>query len=454
MTDKLTLAVNHALNDMRLARARMSLLNPGMGLDQKRSAAWCEYGWKEDLYFEDFYRLYRRGGVAYGAVEKIIGACWKTDPWIIEGDDQDESRPETAWERKTKRIATAKVWRKFAEADRRRLVGRFSGLILRIRDSQAWDQPVRGSNPQLVDVIPAWASALQPVEFDTEPNSDRYGLPKYWQYTQTTANGGGSQVKIHYDRIHILGDWTADAIGFLEPAYNAFTSLEKVEGGSGESFLKNASRQVSVNFDKDIDFTSLAAMYGVNVDELQEKFNEAAREINQGNDQMLITQGATVSPLVSPVADPEPTYNVNLQTASTALDIPTRILNGNQTGERASTEDRAYFNARCQSRRGDLGFEISELIDHLMRIRVVERIAEYTVMWDDLTDATQADKLTNAKAMSEINTQAIATGELVFRADEIRAAAGYDADDAPDPLGEDDEDEDGDEAPATDPAGG
>lgn len=452
MTDKMTLAVAHALNDARIARARMGLLNPSMGLDAKRDAAWCEYGFKEDLTFQDFYKLYRRGGIAHGAVEKLIGSCWKTDPWVIEGDKQDESRLETAWERRLKPITTAKFWRQFAEADRRRLVGRFSALILRVRDSQAWDQPVRGK-PALVGVIPAWASSLQPVDFDTEPNSDRYGLPKYWQYTQRNQDGGTSQVKIHYDRIFILGDWTADAIGFLEPAFNAFVSLEKVEGGSGESFLKNASRQVSVNFDRDVDFSNLAALYGVSVTELQEKFNEAAREINQGNDQMLITQAATVAPLVSAVADPKPTYDVNLQTAAAAVDIPTKILVGMQTGERASSEDQKYFNARCQSRRnGDLSFDAHDLIEHLMRIRVVDHVAEFAIMWDDLTDATKADKLANAKLMSDINTAAMATGEPVFRTDEIRAAAGYDADDAPDPLGEDDEDEDGEEGPPADPA--
>lgn len=451
MTDKLTLAVNHAINDLRMARARMGLLNPSMGLDAKRDAAWCEYGFKENLEFSDFYKLYRRGGISHGAVEKLIGNCWKTDPWVIEGDEQDEARDETPWERRLKPIMTAKFWRHFAEADRRRLVGRFSGLILRVRDSQTWDRPVKGK-PALAGVIPAWASSLKPVDFDTEPNSDRYDLPKYWQYTQINPDGGASQVKIHYDRIIILGDWTADAIGFLEPAFNAFVSLEKVEGGSGESFLKNASRQVSVNFDKGVDFNNLASMYGVSVTELQEKFNEAAREINRGNDQMLITQGATVAPLVSAVADPKPTYDVNLQTAAAAVDIPTKILVGMQTGERASSEDQKYMNARCQSRRArDLSFEIHDLVEHLMRIRVVERVAEFAVMWDDLTDATQADKLANAKLMSDINTAAMATGEQVFRTDEIRSAAGYDADDAPDPLGEDDEDED-DEDPAPDPA--
>lgn len=31
MTDQLTLAVNHALNDARMARARMGLMAPAMG---------------------------------------------------------------------------------------------------------------------------------------------------------------------------------------------------------------------------------------------------------------------------------------------------------------------------------------------------------------------------------------------------------------------------------------
>lgn len=44
MNDKLTLAVNHALNDARMARARMGLMAPTMGLDNKRHSAWCEYG--------------------------------------------------------------------------------------------------------------------------------------------------------------------------------------------------------------------------------------------------------------------------------------------------------------------------------------------------------------------------------------------------------------------------
>ncbi len=81
------------------------------------------------------------------------------------------------------------------------------------------------------------------------------------------------------------------------------------------------------------------------MDELQDKFNEVAGEMNRGNDVLMTTQGATVTPLVTAVADPSATYNVNLQTFAASVDIPVKVLVGMQTGERASTEDQKYFNA-------------------------------------------------------------------------------------------------------------
>src|SRR5690606_29874011 len=177
-------------------------------------------------------------------------------------------------------------------ADKRRLVGRYSGLLLHVRDSKGWDKPVSAGVKALVKVTPAWAGSLKPVEFDTDPKSERYGEPTMWQYTEASGHGvAGQDRKIHPDRLFILGDYTDDAIGFLEPAYNAFVSLEKVEGGSGESFLKNASRQLSVSFDKEVNLQDIASMYGVSIDQLQARFNDAAREVNAGNDMMLLLQG-------------------------------------------------------------------------------------------------------------------------------------------------------------------
>lgn len=437
MQENMKLAVNHLVNDA-IARARMALVNPTMGLDAKQSSAWCEYGFKQDLTFDDLYKLFRRGGIAYGGVTKLIGTCWKTAPQVIEGEKADKSKDETVWEKSFKKTINKRIWKEFKEADQRRLVGRYSGLILHINDNGKWHEPVKASK-LLRKVTPAWASAIKPTEWVTDINSSDYGQPKMWQYTESLPNGGTRNINIHPDRVFILGDYSIDAIGFLEPAYNAFVSLEKVEGGSGESFLKNAARQLSVNFDKEAKIDDLARAYGVETSELQEIYNDVAREINIGNDAVLITQGANVNPLVTAVSDPTPTYNVNLQTAAAAMDIPSKILVGMQTGERASTEDQKYFNSRCQSRReGELSFEIEDFIDHLTRIKVLEPIVEKTVIWDDLNEQSATEKLDSGEKMSRINQASLATGEPVFTVEEIRTAAGYE-NDGSDPLGEFDE---------------
>ncbi|HID9706253.1 TPA: anti-CBASS protein Acb1 family protein [Serratia marcescens] len=435
MNKNLQLAVNHALNDARIERARMAMLGPSMGLDNKRGSAWCEYGFPEQITYDNLYSLYRRGGIAHGAVEKLVGKCWQTNPEIIEGDKADEKRAETAWEKQLKPVFTNRLWRAFAEADRRRLVGRYSGILLHIRDSKPWNTEVaRGRGLEKVTV--AWAGSLNVSEWDTGISSQTYGQPKMWQYTERLSNGATRRVEIHPDRIFILGDYTDDAIGFLEPAYNAFVSLEKVEGGSGESFLKNAARQLALSFDKEIDFGSLASMYGVSVDELQDKFNEAAREMNRGNDVLMSLQGAAVTSLVSPVSDPSPTYSVNLQTASAGVDIPSRILVGNQQAERSSTEDQKYMNGRCQSRRGNLSFEIEDFCDKLIDLRIIDSVGQKTVIWDDLNQQTRAERLADSKVMAEVNKAMVESGDTApFSGEEIRTAAGFETEGG-EPLGE------------------
>ncbi|WP_445439497.1 anti-CBASS protein Acb1 family protein [Citrobacter portucalensis] len=448
MNKNLTLAVNHALNDARMARARMGLMAPTMGLDNKRHSAWCEYGFPEQVTYENLYALYRRGGIAHGAVEKLVGKCWQTNPEIIEGDQADKKRKETAWEKKSKQVFTNRFWRSFSEADRRRLVGRYAGILLHIRDEKDWSLPVtKGRGLQKISV--AWAGSLTVGEWDTGLNSQTYGQPKMWQYAERLPNGSSRRVNIHPDRVFILGDYSDDAIGFLEPAYNAFVSLEKVEGGSGESFLKNAARQLALSFDKEIDFANLASMYSVSVDELQDRFNDAAREMNRGNDVLLSLQGASVTSLVSPVSDPSPTYDVNLQTAAAGVDIPTRILVGNQQAERSSTEDQKYFNTRCQSRRGDLSFEIEDFCDKLIELSILDPVSQKTVIWDDLNAQSDSEKLDAAQKMSQINSASIGTGEQVFTGEEIRVAAGYEG--SPEPLPEVDDDEE--ESEVTDTSG-
>lgn len=414
--DKLTLAVNEAVREYRLRREALA---GGGSLDSKRScSAWHEYGYTEKLGFNHFYRLYRRGGVAHGAIKKLVGKCWSNAPYIIEGTERDEDKPETKWEREVNRLP---LWRELKEADLRRLVGRYSALLLQIGDDEDWDKPVKRG--QLAGMIPLWASSIKPSI------TGKLGTVEQWAYT----DADGNETKVHPDRVFILGDATPDAIGFLEPAFNNFVNIEKVEGGSGESFLKNAARHLSIEYDKEIDLGNIAAMYGVTLEELHGRFNDAVDAINRGSDTALINQGASVQTLSSPVSDPTPTYNINLQSISSALDIPARVLAMMQTGERASTEDREMFNLRCEARReSDLSHDIKRLINHLTRIKVLRPVVEYSVVWESLTEPRVSDKLDNAYRLAEIEN--LVPGS--FDADDVRVIAGYDP--HPESVGEDD----------------
>ncbi|MEA3822566.1 DUF1073 domain-containing protein, partial [Enterobacter hormaechei] len=141
--------------------------------------------------------------------------------------------------------------------------------------------------------------------------------------------------------------------------------------------------------------------------------------------------------------------NVNLQTAAAGVDIPTRILVGNQQAERSSTEDQKYFNTRCQSRRGDLSFEIEDFCDKLIELSILDPVSQKTVIWDDLNAQSDSEKLDAAQKMSQINSASIGTGEQVFTGEEIRVAAGYEG--SPEPLPEVDDDEE--ESEVTDTSG-
>lgn len=448
---------------------RLFAMFSSMGSDDKRKSAWREYGYKDNLCFEDFYNLYEREGVAHGVVDLLNGKCFETNPWVVQGDEFDEKKPETPWEKEFRLLAKkAKLWKAFKTADRNRLVGRFSGIILQLADGKKWTDPAKGDTKRVIKtLIPAWEGQLKPLEVDTDENSVTYGEPKYWQYTENAVQPKAASgetppptrvLKIHPDRIIILGDWRSGS-SFLKAPYNAFVNLEKITGGSGESYLKNASRQIGINFDKETKPEDLVRANGLkNAGELQGLIDDQAKDLNTGIDASLVTWGATVTPLVAVVPDPTPHYSVNIQTIAAATGEPAKIISGMQTGERASVEDLKQFNKLGQGRRiNDLSDDGEQIVAHLVRIGAVsDPQGETTFMWDDLTEASQSEKLDSAAKMATINKDSVGNGDKpVFASGELRETAGWDNDADSDKAREDDmPDEEPGTLPTIDPATG
>ena len=414
----------NALAQIRTMRAAML-----SGLDAKRPRAWCEYGYASDLSFENYFLAYDRDGLGNAAVDIIADKCWQDHPWLIEGAPDRESTALTANEARIDRVfSQAKVWQSFKEADVMALVAGWSAIIIRIADSNELDQPtVRPSIEALTELVPVWANQLTAVY-------DSNQVLQHYVYAEPQTDiSPARNVNVHPDRVVIVGD-PSRSRPLLKAGFNALTTLEKVLGGAGESFLKNASRQLNVNYDSEVDLEDIARANGGSVAELHENLSGHVRDINSGVDLLMMTQGATVNPMTVAVSDPMPSYNVALQVFAASVKIPVKVLVGNITGERASTEDIKQLNDRCQSRRvSEVTAHIEKFVAKLKAIGMLSA-GQYSVMWNDLresTDAERAEHVTKLAAIVETIARAeqsqLMTGTApVLTLAELRSALGYD----------------------------
>lgn len=425
------------------------------GLDFKRPKAWANYGYKEHLSFDDFYRLWRRGGIARAVVSRTISKCWQTMPEVIQGPLEDnKDRPATTWERMAaKAIETYHLFEQLKEADQRRLVGGWSALILQVADNKTWEEELtkNSTDKRLVRVIPAWAGQLKVSEWDTDEFSERYGLPVQYSFVEiavgadlSKSNPAQRTLTIHHSRVVLVGDMHSEPI--MEASFNSFVDMEKIQGGSGESFLKNASRQLAINFAKDVDLAPLARSHGVKLSQMQEVFDDITANMNMGVDQSILTQGAEVVPLVATVPDPEEHFAIALQTALAPWMIPTKIVVGNQAGERASSDDKREWAETCQQRRtGDINIMLRDFFGHLLIYGLLKPAGKSGISfrWDDLGAATEAERMQKAKDMAEINAKNAITGEITYPVEEIRDASGHDNNVTPQKIDQAGENDDG-----------
>lgn len=411
-------------------RARTGLVRT-LGLDNKRPDAWAEYGYKEKLEFQDFYNLYTRHGVAAGVVDRIAEKVFQTAPWVIQGPKEDEKKPETKWELAFQELAeNTDLWWYFKEAYAMRMVGAWSGLILRYANDDAELSAAVSPGAILQDLVPVWRGQLQPA------NRDALGNVTSWNYTpngfDATDLENGAPMVLHPTRLYIVGDYRRGR-SKLEAGYNSFVDMEKVTGGAGEGYLKNAARQLHINYELDASPTKPNQPD----DEVAEELNDQAKALNTRSDLVIATQGASVTPLVADLPDPEKPFNVSLQVAMASFRTAARLVVGSQTGERASVEDIRDFNERCQGdREGEVSREIRGFVRHL-ELNGFEVGGRITVMWDDLAEPTATDRADLALKMAQTNQANAITGDRVYEAEQIQVAAGFEANDAGSLLPED-----------------
>ena len=410
-----------------------------------------DFGYKDDVDFYDLYQLYKRNGVAKAVVNKTARKTWQTNPTLLIGQDEHE---ETTAEAEIRTwMQKMRFWQQLQEVDKRSLVGEYAGVIFRFTDGKRFDEPVDrvpGGLDGLIGVIPAWEGQLQISEWDQNRDSPTYGEPKMMTFTESSVDPDQGKTRafyVHPGRVYI---WSQDRTTFndsdMEASYNAFVDMVKIRGAGGEGFWKNAKSQPILEAEPEVNFGQLAQMLGTDLQGLPEALDNVVADWNRGFDQTMVLQGMKANTLGVTLPQPKEFYDIASMEVAANWNIPHKVLFGNVVGERASTEDLKEWSLFNMSRRNNYVIpNIMDIVDRLVAVGILTK-QDWCLNWEDLTSATDGERLEKAKGMSQINRDAAATGDVVFDDNEIRDVMGYEEreDDGLSEL-DDEEDEDDDD---------
>lgn len=419
-------------NSYDIQMARYELAQSLGALDAKRPAAWQQYGYPTDITFKHMLAAYERGGAAHGAVHRLLDKCWQELPRIKRPDSDQE----TPWEQRVNAVMkSVSAWAKLRDFDRRNMIGRYAALIYRVADGKALREPLDRA-ARLADLVPIYEDQLRVTQWDSDTTSPTYGQPLMFQYQSRRVQTGDNQgqpiewADVHPSRVQILAEGSVgdmfDGVPLLRAGFNALVDLEKISGGSAESYLKNSARTLVFQYDKD---TAVQAI-GENGEttSVRQAHEEQARSLNRNQDASIVMQGGTASTLQTTTHDPKPSFEVAANLFSASVRLPFSILFGQQTGRLASDEDKADFAVRAKSRQANELTPMLEQFVRRMQAAGIIEAGEFEIEWPPLDAPGDKDKLEILKAMTAAMREAFGAGvQGLFEVDELRRAAGYEA---------------------------
>ena len=156
-------------------------------------------------------------------------------------------------------------------------------------------------------------------------------------------------------------------------------------------------------------------------------------DFDKGVKNSLVLYGMDVHTLNTTLADPTNPFTIALTSFCASISTPVSELVGLQMNEQASASNSAAFNKTAKSRRENFVNPeiIMKTLDYLINVGVLSKPTnEIIITWDDLDEDTPSEKLGTAGKMMEINKKNYDAGRgpQVFSSEEIRKAAGYEAD--------------------------
>lgn len=411
----------------------------GLAFDDKRDY-YAVFGYDRNLTAVQYRETYARGGIAKRIVEAFPKATWRGSVQagsvqIYEDEDPEKHTVfETAFEELDKRLH---IWSVLERADILAGLSTYSVILLGAPGNLETPLPKATNATKLLYLTPFWGGGgpanrttgstiaaevdATIAEYDTDPKSERFGEPKFYQLKRTNINFSTEARRVHWTRIiHIAEGCLEDnvfGVPTLENVWNLLMDLLKVTGGGAEAFWLRANQGFHADIDKDMKLDDA----NLTLTKLREDMERYQHNLTR----WLRTKGVSVNTLGSDVANFSGPADAILKQIAGSKGIPLRILTGSEQGQLASGQDAENWNSQVQDRRTSYAEPniVRRFVDRLLDYGYLPRPKEYKVAWPIEEEMTEPQKADLAVKLASANATNANTGGIVITDAEIREKA-------------------------------
>lgn len=405
----------HTSTSSRVSRARFastfgeSFLGPDGEFRRKLFDA---LGYKEDLIFEDFQSRYDRSGIAERIIDFYPQAVWSSGASVM--DDEDPSVV-TEFEADVKELFTRlSIWDAFKRGNILSRIGQYSILLIGAEGSLETELPSINGIEGVLYITPISEERAKIQTIEDDVSSPRLGLVKTYHIKisdTVTATVDWSRV------IHLTNNPIHDRVygkPVLRSVWNYLDDLDKLVGGGAEAAWSRMDPPTLFDLDPK------AQVSAEDKDKMAEQFDEMRHGLRRN----MRTRGITPHQL----SNSTNTFSDNAETVirliAATQGIPSRILMGSETGERATLEDRRLSAERVDEiRDGPASIQIRDLIDRLVTAGALSKPDdEFIIKWPIVDNISEVDRSLAMERIAGANkSQKDASGKIIMTTDEIRA---------------------------------
>lgn len=367
----------------------------------------CGYKQTNELQVEDYMHAFERNPIANRVVSLYPTECWKVLPSVFESEDANSKTPfEKAFEKVGKNLMEQSyyeasetsegnpMWDILSKSDINCGIFKFGGVLLGFGDGRELKLPVkRKEGLKLLFMRSLDPTMLRVSKVEQRVNNPRYGQPIEYLVTLGTADGlpgiGGTQVKVHWDRILHQADNTMGnpwlGIPRCQPVWNRLHDCEKLYGCAPEMYWKGGFPGISFET-----HPQLGGDVEINQTEIKQSVQNYFKKLQR---YMALT-GMTAKSLAPQVVDPTPQMERTLDAICVQVRCPKRIFIGSERGELASTQDEKMWDERLVYRQMMhlTPNMIVPFVNRLIKFGVLPKPRKFSVTWPDMDSLTDNEK--------------------------------------------------------------